>query len=163
MELFVPYYCRESCAWELHWRSRVSSETAMEKKESRKAGNCSDALCMGTTLEESSFIRNRDGEKRKPETAVTSGKQLGGPCAQILAFFRVSNACRINPLCPFCARQKIPQLPIAANGVCRLQFCGITRTHFAEEEEEEAFGSSTNPPVELKSVELLLSHDELQA
>lgn len=138
MELFVPHYCRESCAWELHWRSRVSSETAMEEKESRKAG--------------------------KPETVVTSGKQLGGPCAQILAFFRVSNACRINPLRPFCARQKIPQLPIVANGVCRLQFCGIPRTHFAEEEEEEeAFGSSTNPPVELKSVELVLTHVELQA
>jgi hypothetical protein len=42
MELFVPYYCTESCAWELRWRSRDSSETAMEKKESRKAGNCSD-------------------------------------------------------------------------------------------------------------------------
>jgi hypothetical protein len=104
----------------------------MEKKERRKAGNCSDEW-----------------------------QAVGGPCAQILAFFRVSNACRINPLRPFCARQKIPQLPIAANGVCRLQFCGIPRTHFAEE--EEAFGSSTNPPVELKSVELFLSHDELQA
>ncbi len=130
--MLVPYYCRESCARELHWRSRVSSENAMEKKERRKAGNRSDEW-----------------------------QAVGGPCAQILAFFRVSNACRINPLRPFCGRQKIPQLPIAANGVCRLQFCGIPRTHFAEE--EEAFGSSTNPPVELKSVELFLSHDELQA
>jgi len=125
---------------------------------------------MGTTLEESSFIRNRDGGKRKPESRKAGNcsdewQAVGSPCAQILAFFRVSNACRINPLRPFCARQKIPQLPIVANGVCRLQFCGIPRTHFAEEEEEEeeAFGSSTSPPVELKSVELVLSHVELQA
>ncbi|CAK9882851.1 unnamed protein product [Sphagnum jensenii] len=43
----------------------------MEKKERRKAGNCSDEW-----------------------------QAVGGPCAQILAFFRVSNACRINPLRP---------------------------------------------------------------
>jgi hypothetical protein len=106
----------------------------MEKKESREAGNCSDEWqAVGWSMCTNSSFLPR--------------------------VKRLSN----NPLCPFCARQKIPQLPIAANGVCRLQFCGIPRTHFAEEEEEEAFGSWTNPLVELKSVELVLSHVELQA
>ncbi len=102
--------------------------------------------------------RWRKKKAGKPETVVTSGKQLGGPCSFLPRVKRLSN----TPPRPFCARQKIPQLPIAANGVCRLQFCRIPRTHFAEEE-EEAFGSSTNPPVQLKSVELVLSHVELQA